>query len=545
VSEPHDPRLRTLPQALFEAARTNAGYWFIDGRVERFRSYADMALAASAQARVLSNTGLARGDVVGLVIEDAEQFLTTLFAVSLAGFVPASLFPPTPATELSRFLSATALALGTARARAVVAGASIVDRLRELQPRCPGLALVLAVDAPDTTFEQSAVPGWELSANPDEIAFVQFTSGSTSRPKGVPITHRSLSANIEAINGPSGLAASETDSAASWLPLYHDMGLVGMALGALYRGRPAVLMTPSTFIRRPIEWLRVISRHRATISFAPNFAYDLCLRRIKDRDLDDLDLSCWRVAGCGAEPIHAETLAAFALKFSRVGFAATRFMPSYGLAEHVLAATLAPPGRPIRTDRRTGIELVSCGFPLSNHRLRIVDDEGQRVPDGSPGEIALAGPSAMTGYYGAGEASSYTVRDGWLLTGDLGYVVDGELFVCGRRKDTIIANGRKYYPQDLEWAVDDLAGLRRGRVAAFGVAGDNLADRLVIVVEPAGAVDHNQLLYDIRHRISDAFGLYVDTVVTVSSGTIGRTSSGKLQRAALKARYEAGELGGR
>jgi fatty-acyl-CoA synthase len=543
VTGASDAVVRTLPQALFEAARTDTGYVFVDGRVERYRSYAEIYRASCVRAQALANSGLARGDLVGLVIDDAEQFLTMLFAASIAGLVPASLYPPSTTAEFARYLDATALTLKTARARAVVTSASFVDAIRTLQPRCPDLSLVLADTELDTPSGPSGARICESSARPDDLAFVQFTSGSTSRPKGVPITHRSLSANIEAINGPGGLDATASDSAASWLPLYHDMGLVGMALGALYRGRPAVLLTPATFVKRPIEWLRAVSRHRATISFAPNFAYDLCVRRVKDGDLDDLDLSCWRVAGCGAEPIHAGTLAAFAAKFRAAGFADTSFAPSYGLAEHVLAATLAPPGRRIRTDRRSGVEVVSCGFPLSNHRVRIVDDEGREIAAGSMGEIALAGPSVMGGYHGASDATPHAVRDGWLYTGDLGYLVDGELFVCGRRKDTIVVNGRKHYPQDLEWAVEDLAGLRRGRVVAFGTKGSGLADRLVLVAEPGGHVDPEQLRRDIRHRISQAFGLYVDEIVTVPGGTIERTTSGKVQRAALRARYEAGGLG--
>jgi fatty-acyl-CoA synthase len=358
----------------------------------------------------------------------------------------------------------------------------------------------------------------------------------------VTITHRSLAANIDAINGPAGLAATQADSAVSWLPLYHDMGLVGMALAALYFGRPAVLMTPSTFVKRPVEWLRTISRHRATVSFAPNFAYDLCLRRVSERDLEGIDLSCWRIAGCGAEPIHASTLARFADKFRTAGFRASSFMPCYGLAEHVLAATLSPPGRAIRVDRRSGVDLVSCGSPLPGHRIRIVTEDDRDAEEGTAGEIALAGPSVMRGYCGDDEMTAAALRDGWLYTGDLGYLADGELFVCGRTKDTVVVNGRKHYPHDLEWALDDLAGIRRGRVVAFGAARDGLADRLVMIVEPNGTVAVDELAKLIRHRVRDASGLYVDDVVLVPNGTIARTTSGKVRRLAMRTRYEAGEF---
>jgi fatty-acyl-CoA synthase len=346
----------------------------------------------------------------------------------------------------------------------------------------------------------------------------------------VALTHANVSANIDAFLGPSAVAASSEDVGVSWLPLNHDMGLVGMALGALYTQRTCVLLPPEMFVRRPAEWLRAITRHRATVSFAPNFAYDLCVRRVKD--LDGLDLSSWRIAGCGAEPIHPPTLAAFARKFAPVGFRETSFLPSYGLAEHVLAATFAPRGRPLRTEN----SLVSCGAPLPGHAIRIVDEDKQPVPERRVGEILLSGPSVMLGYYHEDEPGD-AIEDGWLRTGDLGYLADGELFVCGRAKDVIIAHGRKYHPQDLEWAVDDLAGVRRGRVVAFGTAGAGRADRVVMVVEPNGTVAAASLTEMVRRRIGDLFGLYVDEVAIVPSGTVGRTTSGKVQRAATRERW--------
>jgi fatty-acyl-CoA synthase len=554
--------LRTLSQALADAARGTAGYVFVDGRVERRRSYAEIQAASIGRAEALQAMSLAPGEVVALMVRDQEQFLTALFGASIAGLVPASLYPPASTIELPRYVEATAAILKAAGARAIVASPDLVEAMAGLRSRCPALAAVVPSDFAFSEIEcarrrsgleRELSVGASLSAPPlradgsgvrlDDIAFVQFTSGSTARPKGVAISHASLAANIGAINGPAGLASSEADSAVSWLPLHHDMGLVGMALGAMYCGRPAVLMTPATFIKRPVEWLRAISRHRATISFAPNFAYDLCVRRVKEPELEDLDLACWRVAGCGAEPVHAATLAAFAEKFRSAGFRETSFMPSYGLAEHVVAATLAPAGRGIRIDRRAGIDLVSCGPPLPGHRIRIVADDGREVAPGATGEIALAGPSVMRGYQADDELTAEVVRDGWLYTGDLGYLSEGELFVCGRTKDTVVVNGRKHHAQDLEWAIDDLAGLRRGRVVAFGTSRPGHADRLIILVEPSGTVAVEQLIAAIRHRVSGAFGIYVDEVVPVPSGTVARTTSGKVQRFAMRSRYEAGEFG--
>jgi fatty-acyl-CoA synthase len=545
--------LRTLPEALAQGARADAGYCFLSGGAERWHSYADLQSAAFRVAASLRAAGLRRGDLVGLVLADAEQFLTTLFGASIAGLVPASIYPPSTTSDLPRYLDLTAGILRASGARAVVTSAALAPSFEGLRPGCPELSCVLNADAFDAPATE---PDWHASL--DDIAFVQFTSGSTSEPKGVALTHANVSANIDAFLGPSAVAASAEDLGVSWLPLNHDMGLVGMALGSLYTGRSCVLIPPEIFVRRPIEWLRAISRHRATVSFAPNFAYDLCVRRVKD--LGDLDLSSWRIAGCGAEPVHPPTLTAFAEKFAPAGFRDTSLMPCYGLAEHVLAATFPPRGRRPRTEvlsadgltaRRIAVphdgsgpavSLVSCGSALPGHRLQIVGEDGTPLAERHVGEIVLAGPSVMLGYYKQDALTARTVRDGWLHTGDLGYLSGGELFVCGRAKDLIIANGRKFHPQDLEWAVDALGGVRRGRVVAFGVAAGGRADRVVIVVEPSGTVPAGELTDTIRREIGNLFGLYVDEVAIVRSGTVGRTTSGKVQRAATRARYESGEL---
>src|SRR6266542_3066941 len=279
---------RTLPEALADAAGTEAGYVFARGGSEAFLSYADVYTEASGVARAMRVAGLRPGDLVGLILGDAEAFLTALFGASMAALVPAPLYPPATTLNVARYIELTSAILRSAGARAVVTSRRLVPACEALRPTCPQLALVLAREELDAPASPPAPP-----PALDDIAFVQFTSGSTANPKGVTITHRSLSANVAAINGPAGLATTETDVGVSWLPLNHDMGLVGMALAPVYASRPVVLMPPQAFVKRPVEWLRAISRARGTVSFAPSFAYDLCVRRVKDRDLDGLDLSCW------------------------------------------------------------------------------------------------------------------------------------------------------------------------------------------------------------------------------------------------------------
>jgi fatty-acyl-CoA synthase len=544
-------QLRTLPEALDDAARSNEGYTFIDRGTEVRRSYADIRHTSLRIAGALRGAGLKRGDLVALMINDAESFLTALFGASLAGLIPASIAPPTVTGELSRYFELTAGILRAADARAVIASAVLVSGVEAVRASCPPLGIVLSCDDLDGPPLAGTAPSL------DDLAFVQFTSGSTSEPKGVALSHRNLAANIDVINGPAGLATTSEDSAVSWLPLHHDMGLVGMALGPLFSARPALLLTPQAFIKRPAEWLKAISHRRATVSFAPNFAYDLAVRRIRDADLQGLDLSSWRVAGCGAEPVHAATLEAFSERFSAFGFRASSFLPSYGLAEHVLVATFPVRDRQPRVDyisadqlserRRAVVDsagesslaLVSCGRALPGHEIRIVGDDGEALREREVGEIVLAGPSVMVGYYRNTELTEQTIRHRWLHTGDLGYLADGELFVCGRTKDLIIINGRKYHAQDLEWAIADVAGIRRGRVVAFGTAEPGACDRVVIVFEPTGMAAADVAEKAIRRRISDAFGLYVNEVVSVPTGTIGRTTSGKVQRMATKSHYDA------
>jgi acyl-CoA synthetase (AMP-forming)/AMP-acid ligase II len=550
--------LRTLPEALDEASTSGAGYTFLTEAGARLWSYADLRAAAYRMAAALLAAGLTRGDVVALVLADAQEFLTTLFGATIAGLIPASLYPPFTMSDLPQFFETTTAALMASTARAVITSEPLAAGFEALGAAHGGPDLVLTRA---TLVGDAALDGWRPSL--DDVALVQFTSGSTSSPKGVVLTHRSLAANIDAIRGPAGLDITRADSGVSWLPLYHDMGLVGMSLCALYTSNPAVLMTPEMFVKRPVEWLRAITRYRATVSFAPNFAYELCVRRVKERDLAQLDLSSWRVAGCGAEPVHTATLNAFAEKFAPAGFRSTSFLPSYGLAEHVLAATLPPRERaplvhvvsaerlageriavPAVADEESSVRLVSCGRPLPGHALRIVREDGKNGRDGEVGEIALAGPSVMLGYYKDDTLTAQTIRDGWLYTGDLGYLSDGELFVCGRSKDLIIVNGRKYHPQDLEWGVEGVAGLRRGRVVAFGTAHAAGGDRVIVVAEPSGTVPADIVAASVRQRIGDLFGLTVGDVALVPSGTIGRTTSGKIQRAAVRTRYERGDLTG-
>jgi fatty-acyl-CoA synthase len=396
---------------------------------------------------------------------------------------------------------------------------------------------------------------------PQHEALVQFTSGSTSQPKGVVLAHASLGANVEAITGPAGLHVSVQDVSVSWLPLFHDMGLIGIVIGSVNARVPLVLLPPLLFLKRPGEWLRAIARHRGTMSFAPNFAYDLCVRRAPPHAAESLDLTSWRIAGCGAEPIRSATLETFAATFAAAGFRRTSFLPSYGLAEHTLAAKFHRRGEEWRTDyvRADALSLdgeaipcapgdpsasalVSCGRPFPGHEIRVSGEDDRPLRERHVGEIQLRGPSVMTRYHREPSLSEDALRDGWLRTGDLGYLADGDLFVCGRRKELIIIHGRNYYPQDLEWAAGAVAGVRRGSVVAFGLHPVDGPERVVIVAECRGRVDADRVRASIVRAVQESCGLTVHDVVVVPRGSLPKTTSGKLQRARVKARYESGGL---
>jgi fatty-acyl-CoA synthase len=327
-----------------------------------------------------------------------------------------------------------------------------------------------------------------------------------------------------------------------------------------------VIMSPVLFLKRPTAWLDALSRYRGTISFAPNFAYELCLRRVKPSQIGSFDLSRWRVAGCGAEPVRAEVLHAFAGQFAPAGFHASAFVPSYGLAEHSLAVTFSRGG--IRVDtvdgdrlvrdsiaapvvnghagRRT-IRLVGCGRPFPGHDIRIVDEDGRPLPERRVGEIVARGPSVMAGYFENPGATAEALRDGWLRTGDLGYIAGGELFVCGRTKDLIIRQGRKYHPPDLESAIADVEGLRPSGIVVFGVNHVEDADEVVAVLEARASSAPDAIVDHVRRRMRETAGIEIDRVVVAPPGTIPRTTSGKVRRTETRARFQAGTLlnGGR
>jgi acyl-CoA synthetase (AMP-forming)/AMP-acid ligase II len=418
----------------------------------------------------------------------------------------------------------------------------------------------------------SAPDAWrEPDVRPETLAFLQYTSGSTGNPKGVMVSHANLLHNERMIQQAFGHTGQTV--VAGWLPLFHDMGLIGNVLQSLYLGVNCILMPPMAFLQRPFRWLEAISRYRATTSGAPNFAYDLCARKVTEQQAASLDLSSWAVAFSGAEPVRAETLEQFANKFAPYGFRKDAFYPCYGLAEATLlvsggAHAAAPPLYAVEADSleqnrvvpapgdsKSIRTLVSCGWPWDTQRIAIVDSETfRRCPEGRVGEIWVAGPSVAQGYWNRPEETRQTFQayvqetnEGpFLRTGDLGFIQNGELFVTGRLKDMIVIRGRNYYPQDIERLVQEShPSLEEGRGVAFSV--DRLGEeRLVIAQEikytHRRSLDVAEVTGNIREAVAQQFGIDILAVVLLKSGGVQRTSSGKIQRRTCRADFLANRL---
>ncbi|MBX7196619.1 MAG: fatty acyl-AMP ligase [Sandaracinaceae bacterium] len=546
----------TLVEALDRLPGGDArGFRFLTSeREERYYPWHALRTEAHRRAAILSATGLVKGDTVALVCPENHEFVLSFLGASVGGFVPVPIFPGATFKASDHYVDTLEHIVQAARSKVIVCHSKNLDVIAKLKERASAKDLVVLTA--DKDFEGVAPPFTPPVVTPDDLCFLQFTSGSTNRPKGVAIRHRNLVANTTSFLGPAGLARTPEDVGVSWLPLFHDMGLIGFVLGTLIVDLPVVLFQTSTFVRMPRLWLELITKHKGTITYAPNFAYDLLTKRVTEKDLASLDLSSLRVAGCGAEPIRARTLQDFAAKFAKCGFDAKALMPSYGMAESCLAITFHQRGTPMIVDKvdaaemRKGravpsdapdaLELVSCGVPFPGHELAIVDESGKAVGERVVGQILSKGPSVNDGYFENPEATAESFKDGWLYSGDLGYRADGNVFICGRAKDLIIVNGANHYPQDIEWVVGDVEGVRRGNVVAFSVMKDGL-EQLVVAAE-GNSGDAARLKADIARIVSETFGLAPMHVAICPVGALPKTSSGKAQRRKSKAMWESKEL---
>jgi fatty-acyl-CoA synthase len=553
---------RTLVEALAWHAertpeRTNVCLHEDDGS-ERPISYGRLWGRATAIAAGLAERHLEPGERVALMLRTEAAFFEAFFGVLLAGGVPVPIYPPFRPDQIEDYARRQTGILRNAGARLLVTFAAALRVAGLLRPRLPSLKEVLTVDA--LAVENAAPPGVRPAAS--DSALIQYTSGSTGEPKGVLLTHANLLANITGIG--AAIELGPEDVGVSWLPLYHDMGLIGTWLTALYFGLPVAILSPLAFLTRPARWLWTVHAHRGTVSPAPNFAFELCVRRIEDREIEGLDLSTWRLAFNGSEPVSPDTIERFAHRFARYGFRPEAMCPVYGLAESSVALTVSPMGRgpridrivrarfqdrrealPAPTDDPSALRFVACGRPLAGHEVRILDAGGRSLPDRIEGRIEFRGPSVTAGYFRRPEATRAVMHDGWMDSGDLGYFADGELFVTGRQKDMIIKAGQHLYPQEVEEVAGDIPGIRKGCVAAFGAPDPKAGtERLVVIAETRAEspARHEELRAAVVERVAATLGAPPDVVVIAPPRSVLKTSSGKIRRSATRDAYLAGQL---
>jgi acyl carrier protein len=499
-------------------------------------TYGELASRARAVAEGLARRGLERGQAVAIMLPTSLAYFSAFYGVLAAGGVPVPMYPPFRWAQIEEHLRRQARILENCAACILITVAQVKPAARLLQAQVATLRHVITVD--DLAQAGEAAPA---AARAQDTALLQYTSGSTGQPKGVVLTHANLLANIRVMG--EATQASARDVFVSWLPLYHDMGLIGAWLGSLYFGVPLVLMPTPAFLARPARWLWAIHRHRATLSAAPNFAYEILAAKVPEDELAGLDLSSWRVAFNGAEPVRAATLERFARRLAPYGFDPRAATPVYGLAECALGLTFPPLARGPRIDR-TGA--VSCGRALAGNEVRIVDEGGREAPERVEGRIEFRGPSATSGYFRNPQATRALLREGWLDTGDVGYFLEGELYVTGRVKDLIIRGGQHIHPYDLEEAVGLLPGVRKGCVAVFG-ATDRASgtERLVVVAETrvVEAAARERLRRRIAELALERLGVPADDIVLAGARVVLKTSSGKIRRSACRELYERRVLG--
>ena len=542
-------RSETLIDALRLAARLDVlGLTFLDQQLNaRDYSWAEVASRASALCEQLIARGLGPGDRLALLIDREEDFVFWFLAAVLGGIIAVPMAPLSPYGRQEPQLARAAAILRRSGARGVVAARTSEESLSWLQAQAPSLSELIRLEAlPEATLAAASnarVVAPQLQARPSDPCLLQFTSGSTAEPKGVIVTHGNLVANVQALHARLGSDPAR-DVGVNWAPLFHDLGLVsGVVTPLLSLGRQVYLPT-SAFAARPQLWLEAVHRHRGTMLSSNNFGLRAATKRLPR--VEGLDLSCVRVISVGAEPIQPETLERFALTFEPFGLDARTLTPAYGMAEATLAITAGDPRTRFRSAAPAGDEqrsFVSCGRPVAGHDLAIFDEQKRPLAEGAVGQIAFRGASVTPGYFEDEAATSELLWDGWLLTGDRGFVHDGELFVCGRIKDLVIVAGRNYAPQGIEWAAMRAPGVRRDYVVAFSLPGDE-TERLVVVAESEHPRRTDGLAEAIRVSVLGEYALRVDEVVVVAPWTLPKTSSGKLRRAAVRQLYERGALHG-
>lgn len=552
----------TFGEALDYAALGKRGMNFHDPRGTLIRVYPFSELRRDAldMAYRLIAWGIRKGDRVALIAETGPDFAALFCGAVYAGAWPVPLPLPTSFGGKDSYIDQLAVQLQSSDPKVLFYPAELAEMCGAAAARQNAVSGACAGIAWQDFQQQPAVPCPLPEARPDDICYLQYSSGSTRFPHGVAITHAALLNNL-AGHG-LGMQINQDDRCVSWLPWYHDMGLVGCFLSLIANQISVDYLKTEDFARRPLAWLDLISRNPGnTCSYSPTFGYDICARRISSQTnvAERFDLSRWRIAGNGADMIRPDVMQNFVNAFAPAGFKASAFLPSYGLAEATLAVTLMPPGEGIRVElveeeRLSGTPrdlsrparyraIVNCGKAVKDMELAIRNEQGENLPDHHIGKVWCKGPSVMHSYFRDPDSTAACLVDGWLDTGDMGYMVDGYLFIVGRAKDMIIINGKNHWPQDIEWAVEQLPGFNHGDIAAFSVEGATGEEEVAVLVHcrVSDPVERQKLHDTIRDKVRSILG-HPAIVELVPPRTLPRTSSGKLSRAKAKRMFLNGEI---
>ena len=551
----------TLTESLDYAARGDTGLNFYSARgvLNAVLPYRDLRDQAQSHGRRIIAAGVRPGDRVALLAATAPEFLTLFFACQYAGIIPVPMPLPTAFGLREAYIDQIKGQMDSSKARMALGPCDFLPLVEEAGSGL-GLALIGSMD------DIAALPegaGTLQPGEPGDLSYIQYSSGSTRFPKGVMVTHTNLMTNCGAMNV-FGVSNRTNERGTSWLPFFHDLGLVGFVLGGVTSQSSVDYLAAEDFARRPLTWLKILSENGGTISFAPSFGYELCARRVAAmaEGALDLDLSKWRVAGIGGEMIKPKVVQAFAAAFKPYGFSDKAFCASYGLAECVVAVSFSEVSKGMTLDHvdknaledhiavpipddgsHGGRTFVVCGKIIPDHNVEVRDESGAALSERQVGRVFVEGPSVMRGYFDDPEATAEAIVDGWLDTGDLGYWIGEELVIVGRAKDMMIINGRNVWPQDIEWAVEHMDGLRSGDGAAIVLIDADGAEKPTILVQcrVPGLAERACIVEEVAARAQEATGVLCD-VILIPARSLPKTTSGKLARGRAKTMFETGEI---
>jgi fatty-acyl-CoA synthase len=555
----------TLTEALDYAAKGKRGFNFYSarGELKDILTFAELRTRALEVAKKITGFGLAAGERMALIADTSPDFMAVFFGCQYASVLPVPLPLPTSFGQREGYVAQLTQQMKNCGAAILIYPALMHEFAEQAAAEVPGIGFHGTMSQ---LFGAARKDGAPRLPKPDDLAYLQYSSGSTRFPHGIEVPHKMLMANCHGI-GAHGVQVRDDDRCISWLPFYHDMGLVGTLLASLSCQVSTDFLATEDFARRPLTWLHLMSRNKGTITYSPTFGYDICTRRVNEEALANLDLSAWRIAGIGADMIRPDVMAAFAERFRGAGYRSTTFVPSYGLAECTLAVSFMPLETGIQTDpvderilsgeltiedlesgalngravagSLTYREVVNCGKPLPQFQVEIRNQQGKILPDKGIGRVFVKGEAVMRGYFNDAEATrAVLTADGWLDTGDMGYMKDGCIYIVGRVKDMIIINGKNHWPQDIEWAVEQIPGVRSGDSAALSVPGKGGEEAPLVLVQCrfSDFEDRRKLAEQVKHIVQNIAGVGCH-VALVPPRSLPHTSSGKLSRAKARAQY--------